>query len=229
MRARYDKQIETVDTYIVETNLYTTYNKKVMQDGTPTYQTQTRMKGNESTSFASSTTPSAAYGAQFDRLKQHARYAGTEMVNGARCYVLEVDDASKVNPDMGTEAGRMTYYVDAEQHLPARMVMHSQASGQNSPQASTVTINFKNYRTTDGLTLPYRMEIALTTDMSAQQREQMRQMMQQMENMPEQQRKQMEKMMGQQMDMMKRMLSGKPIAVEVQSVKVNTEIPDGIF
>jgi hypothetical protein len=53
--------------------------------------------------------------------------------------------------------------------------------------------------------------------------------MQQMENMPEQQRKQMERMMGDQMKTMKQMMSGEPVVIEVQSVKVNTEIPSGIF
>lgn len=39
----------------------------------------------------------------------------------------------------------------------------------------------------------------------------------------------MEKMMGNPMEMMKQMMSGEPIAIEVQSVQVNTNIPDGIF
>lgn len=231
MQAQYEKQIETVDSYIVETNLYTSYNKKVMQNEEPTYKTQTQMKGKDATSFASSTTPSAAYGLQFDRLKKHATYAGTETIDGARTHVLQVDDPSKINPDMGTEAASMTYYVDAERHVPVRMVMQTKKTKQQQrgPQASSVTINLKNYNTTDGLTLPHRMEIQLATNMSEQQRQKMKQMMQQMENMPEQQRKQMERMMGNQMDMMKRMLSGEPVVVEVQSVKVNTEIPQGIF
>jgi len=229
MRAQYDNQIETVDTYIVETNLYTSYNRKVMENGEPTYKTQTKMKGDENTSFASTTTASAAYGLQFDRLKQHATYAGTETIDGVRCHLLQVDDPSKVNPDMGTEAESMTYYVDAEQHVPARMVMETKGEKKRGPQASSVTINLKNYTTTDGLTLPHRMEIQLATNMSEKQRQQMQQMMQKMENMPAQQRKRMEQMMGQQMEMMKQMMSGEPIVIEVQSVKVNTEIPQGIF
>jgi hypothetical protein len=66
-------------------------------------------------------------------------------------------------------------------------------------------------------------------NMSEQQRQKMQQLMQQMENMPEQQRKQMERMMGDQMKTMKQMMSGEPVVIEVQSVKVNTEIPSGIF
>jgi hypothetical protein len=229
MKARYDKQIETVDTYIVETNLYTSYNQKVMENGQPTYKTQTKMKGEGTTSFASTTTPSTAYGLRFDRLKQHASYGGTETINGARCHILQVDDPGKVDPEMGSEAEGMTYYIDAEQYVPARMVMQTKASKGDGPEASAVTINLTNYQTTDGLTLPHRMEMEFKMNISEKQRQQMEQMMKQMENMPAQQRKQMERMLGDKMDMMKRMMSGDPVVIEVQSVKVNTEIPSGIF
>ncbi len=221
MQAAYDRQLETVDTYIVETNLYTAYNQKVPQDGRPTYRTQTQMKGSGTSSFAANTTPSAAYGMQFDRLRQHATYAGTETIDGLRCHVLRVDTPSAVDP--------VTYYVDAERHVPARMVMETAASGQQGPNPSSVAIHFRNYETTDGLTLPHRMEIQLNTNLSAEQRQQMQRMMKKMEQMPEQQRKQMEKMMGNQMEMMKQMMSGDPIAIEVQSVQVNVDMPDGVF
>lgn len=229
MQSVYDRQIETVDTYIVDTNLYTSYNQKVMQDGAPTYQTQTRMKGSDASSFATSTTPSAAYGMQFDRLRQHARYGGTETIDGVRCHILQVDDPSAVNPDMDENATSMAYYVDADRHVPVRMVMQTASAQKQGPEPSSVTVNFKNYETTDGLTLPHRMEIQLATNLSDAQRQQMQQMMKQMEQLPAQQRKQMEKMMGNQMEMMKQMMSGEPIVIEVQSVQVNTAIPNGIF
>ena len=229
MQSVYDRQIETVDTYIVETNLYTAYNQKVMQDGRPTYRTQTQMKGSEASSVTANTTPSAAYGMQFDRLRQHATYAGTNTIDGLRCHVLRVDDPSAVNPDMGKNATSMTYYVDAERHVPVRMVTETAASGQGGPGPSSVAIRFRNYQTTDGLTLPHRMEIQLNANISDEQRQQMRRVMKKMEQLPEQQRKQMEEMMGDQMEMMRQMMSGDPIAIEVQSVQVNADVPDGVF
>jgi len=233
MQARVKKQTETVDTYIVETNLYTSYNKKVMKGGEPSYKTETEMKGQGSSSIASTSTPSTAYGLQFDRLKKHATYAGTETVNGTRCHVLKVDDPSKVNPDTSKgDAESMTYYVDAKRYVPARMVVKQKTKKRKrgGPQASSVTINMKNYKTTDGLTLPYRMEFQVDMDMSEKQRKQMKMMMQKMENMPEQQRKRMKQMMGEgQMEMVKQMMSGEPIVVDVQNVKVNVDLPKGTF
>lgn len=230
MRTRYEEQLQTVDTYVVETNLYTSYNKKVMEDGEPTYRSSTQLKGNDASSFASGTTPSAAYGLQLDRLTQHATYEGTETINGVQSHILQIDDPSKVNPDMNTgDAESMTYYIDAERSVPTRILMKPKAQSSNGPQASSVTINMTDYRTIDGLTLPHRMKFQIEMNMSEKQRQQMEQAMKQMENMPETQRKQMESMMGDQMEMMKQMMSGEPIVVEVQSVEVNTELPDGMF
>lgn len=231
MQAAYEQQLESVDTYIVETNLYTSFHEKVTEDGEPTYRTSTQMKGTESPSFASSNSPSMAYGFHFDQLRQTATFDGTESVDGTQAYVLRVDNPSAVDPDMDESAQGVTYYIDAERYFPIRMVMQSKPQG-NAPgggSGSTVTVNMKNYQTVDGLTLPHRMEMQVDMNMSDQQRQQMKKMLKKLENLPEQQRKQMEKMLGDQMGMMKQMFSGEPVVVEVQSVQVNTEIPEGIF
>lgn len=229
MQAKYNQQLETVDTYIVETNLYTSYNKKVMRDGEPTYETRTQTKGAGSQSFASARTPSSAYGLQFDRLKQHATYAGTETIDGVRCHVLQVDDPSNVDPEMNQKAESITYYIDAERHVPARLVMQAKRQRSTGPQASSITIDMKNYKTIDGLTLPHRLEMQFQMGMSEQQRRRIEQLMKQMKNMPQAQREQMQKTLGEQMKTMKQMMSDDPVVVEVQDVQVNTEIPDGIF
>jgi ClpP class serine protease len=73
------------------------------------------------------------------------------------------------------------------------------------------------------------MEIQFDLNMSKQQRQQMKQMMEKMKNMPEQQRERMQQMMGGQMDMLKQMMSDEPMVIEVQNVSVNANLPDGIF
>jgi len=229
MRATYQQQIDAVDTYVVETTLYTSYSRKVTRDGSPTYENTTRLKGSGNTPFATTTTPTTAYGPQLDRLAQHATYGGTETVDGVLCHLLEVEEPAKINPEMAAgDAERMTYYVDAERHVPTRIHFTPSQRGQG-PRPSGVTINMRDYRTTDGLTLPYRMEFQIEMEMSEQQRAQMEQALKQMENLSAQQRKQMQKMMGGQMDVMRQMMSGEPIVVEVQRVEVNTDLPDGVF
>lgn len=230
MRTRYQNQLETVDTYIVETNLYTSYHKKVTENGEPTYKSQTKMKEKSNSSFATGTTPSSAYGLQLGRLEQHATYEGTETVNGTTAHILKVDDPSKVNPEMKKgDAESMVYYIDAERYVPARILMNTKGKGGGGPKTTSVTVNMKNYQTVEGLTLPYRMEFQFNMDMSEKEKKKMSMMIQRMENMPEEKSERMKQMMGNQVEMMKRMLSGDPIVVEVKNVKVNTEIPPGIF
>ncbi|PSQ95349.1 MAG: hypothetical protein BRD55_10810 [Bacteroidetes bacterium SW_9_63_38] len=223
-------QFKGVDTYIVETNHYTSYSKKTSKGPPPTFTTETQMKSTGNTAVENLGTPSNAYGPQLDNLKKRATYEGTETVNGARCHVLKVDTvpSQSANPD----AQGITYYVDANEYLIARMAIDAQGQGQGQGPSSNdrvVTVNLKNYTTTDGLTLPHRMEIQFDLNMSEQQRQQMKQMMEKMKNMPEQQRKRMQEMMGGQMDMMKQMMSDEPLVVEVQSVSVNAQLPDDVF
>ncbi len=230
MEATYNKQLETVDTYIVKTNLYTSYNRKAEKAGTKAYESKTEMNEDGGASFAASTTPSTAYSLRFDRLRKHATYGGTETINGKQTHILSVDDPSKVSTEI-SEGGaeNITYYIDAEQHVPTRLVMESKGSGGDSPKTSTVMVNMKDYRTIDGLTLPYRMEFQFEMDLSDKEKKQMAMMIQKLENMPDQKSERMKRMMGDQIDMMKQMLSGEPMVIEVKDVKVNTEIPAGVF
>ena len=66
-------------------------------------------------------------------------------------------------------------------------------------------------------------------DMSEKQRRQMKKMMKQMENLPESQREMMKNQMSMSFDRMKRIVSGEPMMVEVQDVRVNEGIPEGVF
>lgn len=231
MREVYQQQLETVDTYIVETNMYTSYARKVTRNGEPTYETSTQMQGQSQSALASTSTPSSVYGFEFDRLKQHATYGGTETIDGTRTHVLQVDSPSEVYDDVGEEAESMNYYIDAERHVPVRMVMQmaSTQNPQDPMQGGSMTINLKNYETVEGLTLPHRMEMQVDANMSEEQQRQMEQLKKQMEDMPEEQRRQMEQMMGDGLEMMQNMMSGEPMVVEVKRVQVNVDLPPEAF
>lgn len=229
MQALYEEQLRTIDTFIVETNQYTTYYEKVIREGTPTYRSTTRLEIDAGPSFADEA-PTTIYGFDFEQLRQHARYGGTETIDGTRAHVLVIDDPAAFDPEMEmpTESGaaRLVYYIGAAQHMPVRMVMESDES--DAPE-SRVVVDLKDYRTTDRLTLPHRMEMQVNLALSDEERREMEHMMEQLRSLPEQQRKQMEKMMGESMNMVTGMMSGEPIVIEVQSVKVNTELPPGTF
>lgn len=228
MQAVQQEQFETVDTYIVETNRYTSYNKKIIKGESPAYKTEIRMSDGSESNLGEMGSPSSSSSLNLSRLKKHATYEGSETVNGAECHVLNVENVSDVHPNAGQSARRATYHIDADRHLPVRMVM--EMTGQQGSKDQVVTVNMKNYQSTDGLTLPHRTEIDFNLDMSEKQRQQMKQMMEKMKNLPEEQRKRMQQAMGgEQMNMMKQMMSNEPIVVKVQNVTVNADLPDDVF
>ena len=230
MKARYEAQLATVDDYVIVTDLYTTYHRKITQNGQSTYETATRMTGASDQLSALGTAPTSTVmdATYLDRLAQHATYAGTETLNGATCHVLQIDDPSALHDDVDATAQDMRYYVDAQTDVPVRihMTMAPSSSG-NGP--STFTIDFADYRTVKGLTLPYQMVMQMDLGLSAEQQKQMEQLQRQLEQMPERQRKQMERMMGDRFKQLEQMMAGKPTTIAVQSVQVNEGIPEGVF
>lgn len=228
MTERYRSQMDAVDNYVVETDRSTIYYKKVTTDGTVRFKSETRSNGSGA-SLGSGQMGSAMPTSyddleQFQAFKEHAVLKGTETVNGRRCHVLHVQDPSKMYDSDTPEAQSMqqvksiTMYVDAEEYLPSRMYIESGAA--NGP--SSITINMKDYRTVDGLTVAFTREVVMGgQQMSDAQRQQMEMMKERMKDMPPAQRKQMEEMMG--------MMSGEPTVITVKRVTVNEGIPDGIF
>lgn len=227
MKAQYQDQLENVDNYIVETSMYTSYHRKVMKDGAPALETEVKMTGEGSLLSAmdndapTTTSSSPTY---YEDLSKNATYVGTETINGVKCHVLEVENTS----EMESDAQEMTHYVDAERYVPARLRM-VQPPEQGGGKPTEVVMNFEDYRTTEGITLPWRTTMQMKMDMSEKQRRQMKKMMKQMENLPESQREMMKNQLPMSFDRMKRIMSGEPMTIEVQNVRVNEGIPDGVF
>ena len=226
MKAQYQDQLENVDNYVVETSMYTSYHRKVMNDGAPALETEVKMTGESSllSALGNAPTTTSSNPTYFEELSKNATYAGTETVNGVKCHVLEVENAS----EMESDAQEMTYYVNAERYVPARLQM-VQSPQQGGGKPTEVVMNFEDYRTTEGITLAWRTTMQMKMDMSEKQRRQMKKMMKQMENLPESQREMMKNQMPMSFDRMKRIMSGEPMTVEVQDVRVNEGIPEGVF
>lgn len=226
MKARHQEQLKNVENYVVETNMYTSYHRKIMKEGTPTLETEVKLKEESSLFTAMGTPPTTTSSepAYYEELSENATYVGSETVNGVQCHVLRVTDAS----EMEGNAEQMTYYVDAEQYVPARLQMLT-PSERKGGTPTEVVINFEDYRTTEGLTLPWRMTMQMNMDMSEEQRQKMKKTMEQLENLPESQREMIKNQLPMSFERMQRILSGEPTIIEVKDVRVNEGIPQGVF
>jgi len=228
MKARYQEQLKNVENYVVETSMYTSYHRKVMKDGAPALETEVKMKGQSESSLFSAMgnapTTTSSKPAYYEDLSKNATYAGSETVNGVKCHVLRVKDASKMESD----AQEMTYHIDAEQYVPMQMKM-MQPPQQGGGKPTEVVVNFEDYRTTKGITLPWRTTMQMKMSMSKQERQRMQKMMKQLENLPEAQREMMKNQMPMSFERMKKIMSGEPTTIEVKDVRVNEGIPEGVF
>lgn len=244
MKARYQEQLETVDTYIMETDAYTSYHRKVTHNGEATYETQTRW-GDQEGLFGqgANTMPSPQPGlSQLDELAQHASYLGTETLDGQSVHVLRVDDPSVLAPEEEQTpdemTGEMRLYIDADRHVPLMMEYDVEIEEGGQVREMHPRITMSDYRTVDGLTLPWMMQMRmedLDASISPEEREEARQGLEEMEaqmaEMPAEQREMMEGMMDNQMEQLRQILDEGTIefTVEVQDVQVNVPIPDGVF
>lgn len=250
MKQKYEQQLAAVDNYIIETDKYTTYHRKVTKDGTATYESTTQwtesegMMGGFTMDDAGFTQPGEG---DLDRFAQNARYAGTETIDGVRTHVLIVDDPSALDDEMPTqdemegnvEVGALTFYVHADEYVPVRVEYDATFTHEDGEsQQMTAVMTFRNYRTVDGLTIPYNTTMQmdnLNASISPEDREEARkgleEMEKQMAQMDEQQRKMMERMMSGQLDKLRKIIEEGTIeyAIEVQDVQVNSGIPDGVF
>ncbi len=257
MKAQYEQQLAAIDTYIIETDKYTTYHRKVTTEGTATYESRTRWKDGQGLmegSFVGDMNTALPNQDALDQLAENARYSGIETIDGVRTHVLIVDDPEALSDEMvneeamdapdedgseNVEVGSMRFYVHAEQHVPVRMdydATITRTDGQSQTMNAVVT--FADYRTVDGLTIPFRTMMRmdnLNASISPEEREEARkslaQMEEKMKEMSDRQRNMMERMMGGQMDKLRQIIEEGTIeyTIQVQDVQVNTAIPDDVF
>lgn len=216
VRSTAEAMFEDVDTYTMKTDTYTAYYKKKEGGGSLEFMSAMQMKGQSRPMGGQSMQNQYE---QYNKIGEHGTYVGTETVGGIECHVIRVDDPSKVDSNLG-QASEITYFVGVNDNFLHRMEM----VGINGQGDGGMTMNMKDYRTIDGVSLPFRME--MISDMSDEQRQQMQQMKQQLESMPEAQRKRMEKMMG---DQLEKLMNNEPIVIEVKEVIVNGDVPEGVF
>lgn len=205
-----------VDNYVMKTDMYTAYYKKDDGGGPLDFRSAMQMNGQNR--------PMAGQAMQnqyeqYEKIAEHGQYAGTETVSGIECHVIRVDDPGKIDENLSM-AGEVVYFVGVNDNFIHRMRM----TGISPEGDGGMTMNMKDYRTVDGVALPFQME--MITEISAEQRQQMEQMKQQMESMPKAQRERMQQMMG---DQMEKLMNNEPIVITVTEIVVNGDIPEGVF
>lgn len=231
---RYEAQTEGIDSYTV--------TQEVM--GMDSQQRYVKQQRNGHTIFVPEGQENAAAEmnpwAIFPQLTERAELAGTEMVNGVQTHVITVSDVEGLdlggNVSQSAEVSEfrprsLTLYLGTEDYLIHRMKMDATAETAMGTQDVNFQANLEDYRQVEGFYHPFRMTMhvqGLSHGMSEQEaqeaRQQLEQLREQMESMPEEQRAQMEKMLEPQLEQLRGMLDSGDMefTVTVKELKVNT-------
>ena len=241
----YEAQASGVENYtLVQTAMgieSTTYFEKQMVDGHPVFVSRGGSGQGANMNFGLGN-ENGAMGDIYSigpQLVEHARYAGSESIDGASVHVLAIDDLSQLPmvqqaaPDeMEFRAKNGKIFVDADMMIPRRMEFVGDATTPNGVHEVTIHIDQHDIRNVQGLLVPYRttMEISgLQAMIDPEMREQLQQMEQQLADLPPQQREMMERMMGDQLEQLRQMAAGDSdamsVEVTVDDVRVNAGPP----
>jgi len=217
-RTAMTSMFEGVDHYMVETDSYTSYTRKVVQNGEVAFETDVRMGSSNGQGMGGSSISNMFE--QFDAIAEHGTYQGTETVDGVECHAIRVDDPTKIDPQM-KGMDEVVYLIGASDYMIRGMNM-------TDARDNGFRMRMKNYQSHQGLMLPMTYEMQTVMN-DPEMKKQMEEMQKQLESMPKAQRKRMEKMFSKQMEQAQKMASGETIAIEVTKVEVNGTLPDGIF
>ena len=185
-------------------------------------------------------------------LAETGRLEGTEVVDGAECYVLRTDRIH--DPELARQMGAaadfklrsLTIWIDTEEYVPRRTLATGDLVAQGRPQEMTIEILEQDYRRVDGMFEPFRREIrvpqmgAILTAEDPEKADEIKEAMQdnlaklkQMEEMlaqmPPEQRRMAEAQMGPAVAQMEQIagngLGDMQVVTEVKELRVNAGPP----
>ena len=214
------------------------YFEKEMQEGHPVF----RLRGSSTAGFAADLDDDVGYTdvyAAAPELKEHARYGGTEQIDGSEVHVLVIDDlvalglarpSTPEDTEFHPRNGRI--YVDSDRWVPRRMEFVGDLDTGDGLVEVTSTIDLQDYRDDAGLLLPYRTVVrmdGLAEAIDPEMRAELEELQRQLEELPEEQRAMVEQMFAGRMEQMEAMLGGDDggmtIELNVVEVRVNEGPP----
>lgn len=244
---RYEQRMQGIENYTLVQDVMgmetTLYFEKVMVDGRPVFQIRSGRVAGHAIPVDDDAGMNDPY-RHFPEFTERAKYGGAQVVGGKRTHSIIVDDFTGLdfNPSPvgdqqhGFAPRRMTMYLDVEDELLRRMEIEGDVTVGGNTAPVTTSIDFEDYRTTDGL-LHYWKSTMLSEGLAeasgmspeerANARKQLAEMEKQMESMPAAQRQMMERMMGGQLERLREMVEtgNLEVVTQVTGIRVNQGAP----
>jgi hypothetical protein len=235
MIAAFEASAEGVNDYVVVTEAFTSYHRRMDTSEGTRFQVATKSTvgalgiGNMTTRFATDN-PYALREMYGDA----ASLAAPALFDGEECMVVNIDTAAL--PASESDLNSMVLYVH-----PATWTLRGirmAVSGDQTEAARELEVHFEDYRDDEGLLYPYRTRIVIpnpNAQLDDSQVERAREALEQIDarlaDMPTEQREAMQKMMAGQIEKMEAMLAGGALEsiYEVTEIRVNQGIDPAIF
>ncbi len=170
-----------------------------------------------------------------------AEYAGRADVAGIDAHVLRLTDFSAMDPLGSTDQqppDSVLFFVDPDPWLLVRISIHGSLPTQGQDGNVTPTIDFEDFRDVEGMMVPFLTRLTMVgvqVDVSQQQLEDAQQSLAQLEqrlqSLPAAQREMMMDRLRPQLERMQQIVDSGTLETvfEVESVEVNTGLPDSMF
>jgi len=243
MAASYAEQISGIDDYTVNGRSFTSYHKKYPgPDGYPIFRSKTEDTasgigvGNMTTRFNADNMLELR-----GRISGIAEHAGRADVRGIDAHVLRLTDFSAMDP-LGSgdqqPPDSVLFFVDPDGWLLVRMSIHGSSPTQPQQGNVTPTIDFEDFRDIEGMKVPFLTRLTMVgaqLNLSQQQVDDAQQALEKLEQrlqgLPEAQRQMMMDRLRPQLERMQQIADTGTLETvfEVESVEVNTGLPDSMF
>ena len=172
---------------------------------------------------------------------ERAELRGTDVIDGAETSVVVMENLMGVEFSLpglpggeGMQVGSLRFSIDTEAWVIRKMEAYEEAAVPSEPYGGALSVDFGDFRTTDGFVHPTRIVVSISgigSGISTQELEQVRRTLAEMEarleTMPPEQRQVVEGIMEEQMQNLLGMAGPASITAEilVEEVRVNEGAP----
>ncbi len=216
-REHHEASIRNIDDYVVEYENYEASYVKRYDNGRPYMAAYSEPRVEGEFGSAASTEETDLFSPEnFQKMKERARYLGTEELDGYEVHVLFIDELDgfiEDDEDMDETARELHLYLDTDNFVMRKMKFKVEANIDGEIRIIEPVMHFRDYREFEGMPVAFE-QVTMVTGISdmitdedrAEMEAAFEEMERELEQMPEQQRQMVEQMMGSQMEEMKEML-----------------------
>ncbi len=240
-RQQYEKSIENIDDYVMETDTHTVYYKKAYIDDRPYFRSWTDYDSDDISAASGISDDELFTPEMYETLKKTGVYEGIVDVNNHKAHVIYAENADDLFPEADEIEGEVIkarFYIDTRQWVLRKMEFEIEEEIEGEIRTLKPTVIMDDYRDIEGMLVPFTTLMiieGISGQLTAEEREEalqgFREMEERLEMMSPDEREMMKKMMGPQLEEYRKMLETDRLEIEhkIKDIRVNVGLSDDLF